>query len=494
MIFSQVIRKIRIVTFFIKVSLGVYEMLMKLFYLVLFIYFSSSQNILAEDCSTSFDQIDSECVAEVEDSLVAASFILDKLKTGQVIFYKTSEKYLGKMKVIGKEITKGECTLYWESETYSKPTSYKTNSSASINNRIGLWSDREVNLDFKGRKSDFVIKVEANKKGIEECRIEFVNGSNASLYKIMDELPSVTGNKLIYYAALVLVGLAFFLAAFNYLGEEAKFNEDEKFNEQSEDAEQKRFYQKHIILKYSRPIIKRYFLETISRMKGIEKVKEKYKRPLANAGLIRIITPTEFYSLKFLLVIAFPIGFIIFNWLFDIGLSVDYVLFAIIIGYFYPDIWVKSRIQQRREEMFLAMPFIVDMLALSIEAGLDFVAAISRVMEKAPPSAMTEEFQTMIKEIKIGSSRGEALRQLSWRVDEISVNSFCATLIAADSVGASVGPVLKSISRELRNKRSALIEKKASQAASRIMVPMILIILPAIAIVVFVPAFMDMAK
>ena len=162
-----------------------------------------------------------------------------------------------------------------------------------------------------------------------------------------------------------------------------------------------------------------------------------------------------------------------------------------LIGYLYPDIWMKGRIERRKKEIINAMPFVVDMLALSIEAGLDFIAAMARVIEKAPKTALTDEFEILIKEIKIGSSRADALRQLSWRVDEIVVNSFCATLIAADSVGASVGPILKTLSNEIRQKRSSLIEQAGAKAATKILFPMIIFILPAVFIITFVPLALD---
>jgi tight adherence protein C len=445
-------------------------------------------------CAQVFDQLDSECTKEFQDKFKEASYSINKLEIGQVLFYQTSENVLGKLKIIGREANAGECTLYWESETFSSPKSYKTNTSISINNKVGLWSSREINLDYTGGKGDFILKRHVQENGKEDCRLEVMNNSKATFYAVMDDSPTITGNTLIYWASLVLIGAAFFIAAFNYLREEEKYNADVKFSDQTDENTQKNIQNQGLIVKYSQPIIKRYFVDTIARMKGIDKVKEKYKRPLANAGLLRTMNAVEFYSLKFLLVLAFPVLYLLARWLLEFDLPADYAIFAGVFGYFYPEIWIRSRIQRRREEMFLAMPFIVDLLALSIEAGLDFVAAISRVIEKAPPSALTDEFQIFIKEIKIGSSRGEALRQLSWRVDEISVNSFCATLIAADSVGASVGPVLKSISKELRNKRSALVEKKAAQAASKIMIPMILIILPAIMIVVFTPPLLEMMQ
>jgi tight adherence protein C len=93
----------------------------------------------------------------------------------------------------------------------------------------------------------------------------------------------------------------------------------------------------------------------------------------------------------------------------------------------------------------------------------------------------------MIKEIKIGSSRGEGLRQLAWRVDVLAISSFTATLIAADSVGASIAPILKQLSIELRQKRSADAEKKGATAATKILFPMMLFIIPSVFIVIAAP-------
>jgi tight adherence protein C len=163
-----------------------------------------------------------------------------------------------------------------------------------------------------------------------------------------------------------------------------------------------------------------------------------------------------------------------------------------IIGFFYPNIWLSGMVSKRSDEVLRAMPFIVDMLALSVEAGLDFIAAIQRVIEKAPQSALVEEFETLIKEIKIGSSRADGLRQLSWRVNVIEINSFCATLVAADSVGASIAPLLKQLSAEIRVKRTARAEQMGATAATKILFPMILFILPAVLVAIFAPMLLKM--
>ena len=161
------------------------------------------------------------------------------------------------------------------------------------------------------------------------------------------------------------------------------------------------------------------------------------------------------------------------------------------VGFFYPDMWIKGKIQQRQEEVMVGMPFCVDMLALSVEAGLDFVAAMSKVVEKGKPGPLIDEFTQVIKEIKIGASRAESLRNMAYRVDLIQITSFTATLIAADSVGASIGPILKNLSKEIREKRSSEAEKKGAQATTKILFPMMAFIMPAVLIIIFAPIVVE---
>jgi tight adherence protein C len=177
-------------------------------------------------------------------------------------------------------------------------------------------------------------------------------------------------------------------------------------------------------------------------------------------------------------------------------MEADWPLTAIpvvsVIGYFYPDLWISGKIELRQKEILMNMPFAVDMLALSVEAGLDFIAAMSKVTEKAKPSALVDEFNTIIKEIKIGANRAEALRNMAWRVDMVNVTSFTATLIAADSVGASIGPILKTLSKEIRQKKSSEIEKKGATAATKILFPMLFLIVPAVFIIVAAPIIIEL--
>ena len=300
---------------------------------------------------------------------------------------------------------------------------------------------------------------------------------------------SYEGATFLYWTALILIGLAVFLVAKTIFQDEDQFQAQEKLDDSKNQTDD---IAKHgIILRYSRPFFKRYFSPIVSGMKNKKKFKDQYRRKLASAGLTNILTPEDFFAFKLFLIIGFPILFMIIRTFMEETWSLQLIPVLACIGFFYPDFWINGKIGQRQKDVIRAMPFCVDMLALSVEAGLDFVAAMSKVIEKAKVNPLTEEFELLIREIKIGASRAEALRNLAWRIDLIQVSSFSATLIAADSVGASIGPILKALALEIRQKKSAEVEKAGATAATKILFPMLFLIIPSVLIIVFAPIVLE---
>ena len=296
------------------------------------------------------------------------------------------------------------------------------------------------------------------------------------------------GSQILYFAAIALFGIAVFIVAKTIFQDEDQYQASEKLD----DSKGEDIGKHGVILKFSRPFFRRYFTPIISGMKNKKAIKEKYKRPLASAGLTNVMTPEDFYSFKLFLILGFPVVFLIAKVFTEADWSLSLVPIVGMVGYFYPNIWMSGKIEARQKEIIMNMPFGVDMLALSVEAGLDFIAAMAKVNEKAKANALSDEFEIVIREIRIGASRAEALRNMAWRVDLIQVSSFCATLIAADSVGASIGPILKALALEIRQKKSAEIEKAGATAATKILFPMMFLIIPAVLVVVFSPIVLEM--
>jgi tight adherence protein C len=293
---------------------------------------------------------------------------------------------------------------------------------------------------------------------------------------------------ILYYAAIGLIGLAVFLITKTIFQDEDQFQAQEKL----EDNKSGDDIAKHgIILRYSRPFFKRYFSPIVSSMKNKKTFKDKYRRKLAAAGLTSVLSPEDFFAFKLFLIIGFPITFMIARTFMEADWPIQFIPLTGLIGYFYPDLWISGTIAERQKQVIRNMPFSVDMLALSVEAGLDFIAAMVKVIEKSKQNPLTEEFEIVVKEIRIGASRAEALRNLAWRIDLIQVSSFCATLIAADSVGASIGPILKGLSGEIRQKKSSEVEKAGATAATKILFPMLFLIVPSVLVIVFAPIVLE---
>jgi tight adherence protein C len=310
---------------------------------------------------------------------------------------------------------------------------------------------------------------------------------NKSACDELNQKGEFEGSLLIYYSALILAGLAVFIITKTVFQDEDQYQAQEKL----EDNKQDDLKQHGFILQISRPFFRRYFTPIVASMKNKKGIKEKYRRPLAAAGLTSVLSPDDFYSFKLFLIIGFPIGFAVTRMFIGAEWPMSLIPVVAIVGYYYPDFWIKGTIEQRQKNIIMNMPFSVDMLALSVEAGLDFIAAMGKVIEKSKKNPLTDEFDIVIKEIKIGASRAEALRNLAWRVDLIQISSFCATLIAADSVGANISPILKSLALEIRQKKSSEVEKAGATAATKILFPMMAFIVPSVLIVVFSPIIIE---
>lgn len=246
------------------------------------------------------------------------------------------------------------------------------------------------------------------------------------------------------------------------------------------------------LVQTTRPFFTQYVVPMVRGKKMWDSKRLVYRRRLIAAGLREELTPDEFIAYKFFLVAFFPLVGLILNALGMLDLSWYTILAAGAGGFFYPDLWVKSLTTRRQKQIIKSMPFIVDLLSLSTEAGLDFIGAIQKVVDKAASSPLVDELAQMLREIKVGSSRADALREMSNRISMTEVNSFVAILISADQMGASIGKILRQQSDQIRVERLLRAEKEGAKAASKVLLPSVLFLLPAVLLMVagpFVLAF-----
>ena len=440
------------------------------------------------NCPKDFSQIGVNCINSSQRQYSEKPIVLSEELVGNIYFYKTPAGEFGKLKVVSVvNNQKKECTLFLDAVTYSNDRIFIPNSSISIGAAQNHWLKDRIFLDREGLSA---LELERNDKG-KGCVLVLTKGAEIAYYKKAEEGKAKEENYLLFTAPLILIFIAIFIIVRVFMEDQDKYKTQEALEEAENSNKSK---DQILFLKLTKPFYKRYFVPIVQGSKNKQGIRAKYRQKLANAGLSKEMTPEEFAALKFFMILGGPFVFLAVRWIYEGDWPLSITPIMGVVGYFYPDIWLQGRTKNRGDEILRGMPFIVDMLALSVEAGLDFMAAIQRVIEKAPPGPLVEEFETLIKETKIGSSRAEGLRQLGWRVNIIEVNSFCATLIAADSVGASIGPILKQLSSELRVKRSSRAEQLGATAATKILVPMIFFILPAVLVAIFAPMILKMME
>lgn len=435
-----------------------------------------------------FKDISPSCIANTAKPFSDKPIPLGVLKRDAILFYKTPSGDLGKMKVLSViNSPKEECTVFLDSLTYSNGSAFVPNSSLSISPNKNHWLADKVFLDREGLSALFLEKDKKN----GACVLYLTKGAQYTVHAkgSNEEKKFKEDSPALLYAPLVLIFVAIFLIVRVFMEDQDKYKTQEALEEAENSNKNKDLA---FFLKITKPFYKRYFLPIVQSSKHKQNFRNKYRQKLANAGLTKEMSPEEFVALKFFMIIGGPFAFLAVRWFLEETWPLSITPAMGIVGYFYPNVWLDGMIKRRADQVLRAMPFIVDMLALSVEAGLDFMAAIQRVIEKAPRSPLVDEFETLVKETKIGSSRAEGLRQLGWRVNVIEINSFCATLIAADSVGASIGPLLKQLSTELRVKRSSRAEQQGATAATKILIPMIFFILPAVLVAIFAPMLLKM--
>ena len=160
---------------------------------------------------------------------------------------------------------------------------------------------------------------------------------------------------------------------------------------------------------------------------------------------------------------------------------------AAFLGYIAPDMWLRQKVQGRQKEIRLALPNALDLLTISVEAGLGFDAALVRVTEKYK-NALAEEFTQVLNEVRLGRPRLEALDDMGRRVGVEELHSFIQALIQSEQLGVGIAKVLRIQSEEMRRKRRQRAEEQAAQASLKMLFPMIGCIFPTIFIVLMGPA------
>ncbi len=236
-------------------------------------------------------------------------------------------------------------------------------------------------------------------------------------------------------------------------------------------------------------------LDSVVSRPSFAKARDTADRQLVAAGFEGLLSGREFVALKLLaplvcgaawfallrlLVALAPLPFLSDN----LGF---YLLGGVALFYMYPLFWLRSTRKARHTAIQRALPFVLDLLTLSVEAGMDFMSALQRNCERRKLDPLNEELIRMTREIQVGIPRRVALRNMAHRVDLTDLRSVAQALIQADELGVSIGSMLRIQSDQMRARRFDRAEKLANEAPVKMLGPLLLCIFPAVFIVLLAP-------
>lgn len=220
-------------------------------------------------------------------------------------------------------------------------------------------------------------------------------------------------------------------------------------------------------------------------------------RKLELAGASPHIDPSMILALQFIVGVVFAGIIFLFsslgsaNW--PMSRVVPLSLVFGILGFYFPQLYLSSKINRRQKEIRKALPDALDLLTICVEAGLGFEAAMAKVAQKWQ-SELSLAFARAIQEIQLGKVRREALRDMADRIDLPEMTSFVAAVIQSEALGVSMAKVLRIQSDQMRIKRRQLAEEEAHKAPLKMLIPMTLLIFPSLIIVLMTPALLNLLR
>jgi tight adherence protein C len=155
-----------------------------------------------------------------------------------------------------------------------------------------------------------------------------------------------------------------------------------------------------------------------------------------------------------------------------------------------PTLWLRDLITLRRRQTLKVLPFYLDIVTLCVEAGLNLTGALTQAVAKGPAGALRDELSRVLRDVRAGKARADALRTWADRMNEPAISNLVSALIQAESMGMNLGPILRAQAEQRRNERFARAEKLAMEAPVKLLFPLIAFIFPCTFAVIAFPIAM----
>ena len=215
----------------------------------------------------------------------------------------------------------------------------------------------------------------------------------------------------------------------------------------------------------------------------------KLDKRLQKTGVGYLMNAEEFIGIRIISSLFFMLVAVLMMDIFQKH-NILWPMGGLLLGYYFPEIWLNDTRKKREKDIMKALPAFLDFISMSVEAGLNFTGALQQAMDKVPKSALYNEFTIVMRDIRAGMSRADALQRMAERIDIKDITVFIRAIITAERLGSSMKKTLQIQSEQRRNERFQRAEKMAMEAPVKLIAPLIMFIFPVTFIVLGFPIVM----
>ena len=216
---------------------------------------------------------------------------------------------------------------------------------------------------------------------------------------------------------------------------------------------------------------------------------EATEKKVSHSGVSYLLSAEQFIALRIISAIIAPFLALFVMVCLENFQPIWFVITPL-LGFMLPIVWLSDVRKKRNSAVIRTLPVYLDFITMCVEGGLNLQGALGQAMEKAPPGPLRNEFAVVLRDLRSGLSRADALRRMAERLDIQEINSFVSSIIQAEKMGASLATVLRVQSEQRRNERFQRAEKMAMEAPVKLVGPLVMFIFPVTFIVLGFPIFM----